>query len=67
MVLEKELRVLQLVLKANRIYWCPQEARRKISLPNPTVTHFLQHGHTTPTRPHLLIAPFFGPNIQTTT
>jgi hypothetical protein len=45
-------------------------ARRRVSLPTPTVTHFLQQGHTysnkatpTPTRPHLLIVPLSGPSI----
>jgi hypothetical protein len=43
MVLE-ELRGLHLVLKANRTV--SHMARRGVSKPTPTVTHFLQHGCT---------------------
>jgi hypothetical protein len=39
-----ELRVLHLHLKEAREH--PQAARRKISKSIPTVTHFLQQGHT---------------------
>ena len=43
MVLEKELRVLHLHLKAVRRRLA--SSRKKLPLPTPTVTHFLQ-GHT---------------------
>jgi hypothetical protein len=46
MVLEKKLIVLHCNLKATKRRLHPQEDRRKISLTTPTVTHFLQQGHT---------------------
>jgi hypothetical protein len=58
MALEKELRVLGLVLKGTRrrlscrqlgggslMYWIEPEHRRRPSMPTPTVTHFLQQDH----------------------
>jgi hypothetical protein len=39
----EELRVLHLVLKANKT-GC-HLARKKVSKPSPTVIHFLQQGH----------------------
>ena len=60
----EELRVLHLVLKKQEKTTVFQAARRRVSKPTPTVTHFLQQGHTcsnkatpAPTRPHLLIVP----------
>jgi hypothetical protein len=54
----EELRVLHLVPKANRRRLAPQAARRRISKPTPTVTHFLQQGgvgdnNTTPWAKHI--------------
>jgi hypothetical protein len=46
MVQEGELRVLQFIPKANRRL---ASARRRVLKSTPTVTHFLQQGHTTPT------------------
>ena len=46
MVLEKELRVPPLVLKANRRKTGFQAARMKVLKPMLTVTHFLQQDHT---------------------
>jgi hypothetical protein len=47
LVLEKELRVIHLVLKANQrpVF---QAARKRVSEPSPThtISHFLQQGHT---------------------
>jgi hypothetical protein len=40
----EELRVLHLHLKAARISF--QEARVRVLMPTPTVTHLLQQGHT---------------------
>jgi hypothetical protein len=48
MVMEKELKVL---------YLDPKSSRKRLSKPTLTVTHFLQQGHTIPTRPHPLIVP----------
>jgi hypothetical protein len=42
----EDLRVLHLVLKANKEKMVFQTARRRISKPTLTVTVFLQHGHT---------------------
>lgn len=44
MVLEKELRVLYLYLKATG-HWVYFEHRRETSKPIPTVTYFRQQGH----------------------
>jgi hypothetical protein len=59
----EELRVLHFYLKEVRTDY-PQAARKRVSKPTPTVTYFLQQGHTSfnkttppPTRPHLLIVP----------
>jgi hypothetical protein len=41
-----ELRVLHLVLKAKKSRLAHQAARRRVSKSTPTVTHFLQQGHT---------------------
>ena len=46
MVLEKELRILHLDLKAARKKTVFQASRRGVSNPTPTMTHFLQQGHT---------------------
>jgi hypothetical protein len=53
LMLEKELRVLHLDLKASRRGYLLQAARRRVSSalgraskPISTVTHFLQQGHT---------------------
>jgi hypothetical protein len=68
-VLEKGLRVLPLVPKANRRKTGLQAAKKRVSKPTPMVTHFLQQGHTysykatTTPRPHLLIVPLLGPSI----
>jgi hypothetical protein len=70
MVLEEKLN-LHLNLKAARIrlsspgeqeealipHWV-ELRHRKPQSPPPTVTHFLQQGHTNPTKPHILIVPF---------
>jgi hypothetical protein len=63
----EELRVLHLVPKANRRL-TPQAARRRVSKPTPTVTHFLQQGHTysNKTSPLNSAAPW-AKHIQTTT
>jgi hypothetical protein len=45
MVLEKELRVLPIVLKANRRKTGFRAARRRVSKATHTLTHFLQQGH----------------------
>ena len=42
----EELRVLHLVLKKQEKTTVFQAARRRVSKPTPTVTHFLQQGHT---------------------
>jgi hypothetical protein len=67
-VLEKELKVIHFDLKTARRrlasvgrqegagslpHWV--ELEQKTSKPTPTVMHFLQQGHTSPTRPHLLV------------
>jgi hypothetical protein len=44
-MVQEDLRLLHLVPKANRRD-CPQAARRRVSKPTPTVTHFSQQGHT---------------------
>jgi hypothetical protein len=44
-MVQEELRVLHLVLKANRRKLF-QAARIRILKPTPTVTHLLQQGHT---------------------
>jgi hypothetical protein len=61
-VVQEELSVLHLVLKANRRRMSLSHvARKRVSKPISKVTHFLQQGHTSsnkatppPTRPHLL-------------
>ena len=72
MVLERELRVLYLHSNAARKRVSPALGSLSVGpqSPPPTVTHFLQQGHTysnkatpTPTRSHLLIAPTPGPSI----
>jgi hypothetical protein len=46
-MMQEELRVLHLVLKADRRRLdIPQAAGRRVSEPNPKVTHFLQQDHT---------------------
>jgi hypothetical protein len=44
-MVQEELRVLHLHQKAVRKL-ASQAGRRRISKPTPTVTHFLQQGHT---------------------
>jgi molecular chaperone GrpE (heat shock protein) len=46
MALEKELRVLHLVLKGTKRKNSFHMARKRVSKPTPTVTHFLQQGYT---------------------
>jgi hypothetical protein len=59
----EELRVLHLYPKENRSRLTVfQEARRRVSKPTPTVTHFLPQGHTYLTRTHLKVL-LCGPNI----
>jgi hypothetical protein len=69
-MMQEELRVLHLHLKAARRLTASHVVRRRVLLPIPTVAHLLQQGHTysnkatsTPTRPHLLIVLFPGPSI----
>jgi hypothetical protein len=50
MVLEKEQRVLHFDPKATRRRLSPQVARRRVSKPTPTVTHFLQQCPTYSTK-----------------
>jgi hypothetical protein len=57
-LLEKELGILHIDLKATRrrmsLLHCV-ELEHRILKATPTVTHFLQQGHTVPTRTYLLI------------
>jgi hypothetical protein len=72
LVLEQELRVLHLDLKATRRDWHPQAARRKpflsarmrVSKPTPSVMHFCHKATPIPTRPHFLIVTLPGPCIS---
>jgi hypothetical protein len=45
-MVQEELRVLHLHLKATRRKLVPTWLGQRVSLPAPTVTHFLQQGHT---------------------
>jgi hypothetical protein len=43
---QEEVRVLHLHPKETKEHTGFQEARRRVSKPTPTVTHFIQQGHT---------------------
>ena len=69
-MVQEELRVLHLHLKAAKWKTDFQAAMVRVLKPTPTVTHLLQQGHTysnratpTPTGPHLLIVPLPEPSI----
>ena len=67
MALEMELSVLHLVLKETKRRLTPKGARRRVLKPSPTVTHFLQEGHTHPNKatPPKSASPW-AKRIQTT-
>jgi hypothetical protein len=57
-MVQEELRVLHLHLKATRRRLTSQAARRRVSKPKPTVTHLLHQGHT-----HSNKAPLLGAGV----